>query len=138
MDKLIEFVGNHPYLIGTFVLLIALYVRNEVARGGRGVSAQKLVDMVNRENAIVVDVRDKKDFDEGHIVDAINIPFASLETRIDELRKFRDQPIVVTCKMGQHAGAAGTMLRKNGFANVSRLTGGIMEWRNQSLPVVRA
>jgi rhodanese-related sulfurtransferase len=40
--------------------------------------------------------------------------------------------------MGQHAGAAGTMLRKNGFANVSRLTGGIMEWRNQSLPVVRA
>ena len=138
MEQFFEFIGNHPFLVGTFVLLIVFFIRNETQRGGQGVTAQQLVDMVNREDAVVLDVRDKKEFDAGHIVDAINVPFSSLETRMDELKKYRERPVVVTCRMGQHAGSAGTMLRKNGFENVSRLTGGIMEWRNQSLPVVKA
>ncbi|MEM9624393.1 MAG: rhodanese-like domain-containing protein [Pseudomonadota bacterium] len=45
---------------------------------------------------------------------------------------------MITCKMGQHSGSAGTLLKKKGFANVSRLKGGIAEWRGQSLPVVKA
>ena len=138
MEQLFEFVGNHPLLVGAFVVILVLFIRNEMNRGGRSVSAQQLVDMVNRENAIVLDVRDKKDFDSGHIVDAINIPFSSLDSRIDELKKHQDKPIVIACKMGQHSGSAGTLLRKHGFENVSRLTGGVSEWRNQSLPVVKA
>ncbi len=138
MDQLFEFIGNHPILVAAFVLLLVLFIRNETKRGGRSVTAQQLVDLVNRENALVIDVRDKKEFDSGHIVDAVNIPFAALNNRVNELKKHRDRPIVVACKMGQHAGTAGTILRKNGFDNVSRLTGGVTEWRNQSLPVVRA
>jgi len=138
MDQLFEFLGNHPFLVGTFALLLALFVRNETRRGGQAVSAQQLVDMVNRENALVLDVRDKKEFDAGHIVDAVNIPYAALESRLAELKAHQDRPVVVACRMGQHSGAAGTMLRKNGFNKVSRLTGGIAEWRNQNLPVVKA
>lgn len=138
MDQLFTFVGNHPFLVGTFVLLLALFIRNETQRGGQSVSAQQLVDLVNRENALVVDVREKKEFDAGHIVDAINIPYAALESRLGEIEKFKDRPVVVACRMGQHSGAAGTVLRKNGFQNVSRLTGGLAEWRNQSLPVVKS
>ena len=119
------------------MLLVVLFVRNETQRGGRSVSAQGLVDMVNRENAVVVDVRDGKEFETGHIVDAINIPFASLESRWEELKPFEERPIVVACRMGQHANAAGTLLRQKGFANVAKLTGGILEWRNQNLPVVK-
>ena len=115
-----------------------LFIRNETRRGGRSVTAQQLVDLVNKENALVIDVRDKKEFDAGHIVDALNIPFATLDSRVKELRKHRERPIVVACKMGQHSGTAGTILRKHGFENVSRLTGGVTEWRNQSLPVVKA
>lgn len=137
MDQFIEFVTNHPFLIGTFIILLSLFIRNETRRGGQSVSVQKLVDMVNRENALVLDVRDKKEFESGHIVDAVNIPYGSLETRLDELARHRERPIVVACRMGQHSGAAGTLLRKKGFPNVSRLTGGIAEWRNQNLPVVK-
>ncbi len=137
MDQLFEFIGNHPFLVGTFVLLLALFVRNETQRGGKSVSAQQLVDMVNREDAVVLDVRDKKEYDAGHIVDAVNIPYASLESRLSELKDYKERPLVIACRMGQHAGAAGTLLRKNGFEQVSRLTGGIAEWRNQSLPVVK-
>lgn len=138
MDQVFEFVVNNALLVGAFAVILALFVRNEMQRGGRSVSAQQLVDMVNRQNAVVLDVRDKKEFDTGHIVDAINIPFSALDSRVDELKKYRDKPIIITCKMGQHSGSAGTLLRKHGFENVSRLTGGVSEWRNQSLPVVRA
>lgn len=137
MDQVFEFIGNHPILVGAFAALLALFVRNETKRGGDAVSAQQLVDLVNRENALVLDVRDKKEFESGHIVDSVNIPFASLESRVDELKSHKDRPIVVACKMGQHANAAGTVLRKQGFETVTRLTGGILEWRNQNLPVVK-
>jgi rhodanese-related sulfurtransferase len=137
MERLFEFVGNHPMLIGTFAILLTLFIRNEARRGGQAVTAQQLVDLVNRENALVLDVRDKKDFESGHIVNAVNIPYTSLESRIDELNKYKERPLVVACKMGQHSGTAGTMLRKKGFSDVRRLTGGIAEWRNQNLPVVK-
>ena len=138
MDQLFIFVGNHPYLVGAFVVLLALFIRNEMSRGGATVSAQELVQLVNNEGAIIIDVRDKAEFDAGHIVDAINIPYSNIESRTDELKKYQEKPIVLACKMGQHSGAAGTALRKAGFENVSRLRGGIAEWRGQSLPVVKA
>jgi rhodanese-related sulfurtransferase len=137
MQQALEFISNHPFLIGTFVLLLVLFIRNETKRGGQSVSAQQLVDMVNRENAVVIDIRDRKEYQAGHIVEAVNVPYSSLEGRLDELKKYRERPIVVTCKMGQNAGAAGTLLRKQGFDKVSRLTGGMAEWRNQNLPVVK-
>lgn len=138
MDQLLNFVTGHPYLVGAFVVLFALFVRNEMSRGGSTITAARLVHLVNHEGGIVLDVRDKAEFEQGHIVDAINIPHANLDTRLDELRKYQDKPIIIACKMGQHSGAAGTVLRKAGFENVSRLRGGITEWRGQSLPVVKA
>ena len=138
MDRFFEFLANHPFLIGTFALLLALFVRNEMRRGGETIGIQQMVELVNREGAIVLDVRDRKEFEAGHIVGAVNIPFANLESRADELRKHGEKPIIVACRMGQHAGAAGTLLRKRGFQNVSRLAGGMTEWQNQNLPVVRS
>lgn len=138
MESLFLFIGNHPFLVGAFVLLLALFIWNEMQRGGTTIGTQELVKMVNGEGATVLDLRDKSEFDQGHIVESINIPYASLESRMDELKKFKDKPLVIACKMGQHAGAAGTMLRKNGFENVSRLRGGIAEWRGQNLPVVKS
>ncbi|MEZ5561269.1 MAG: rhodanese-like domain-containing protein [Pseudomonadales bacterium] len=137
MEKFFEFLTNHPYLVGTFVVLLVLFIRNEMQRGGRSVSVQQLVELVNKENALVLDVRDKKEYAAGHIVDAVNIPYANLQSRLDELKKHSDRPIIIACRIGQHSGAAGTLLRKAGFGNVSRLTGGMTEWRNQNLPVVK-
>lgn len=138
MEQIFIFIGNHPLLVGAFVVLLVLFIRNETNRGGANVSAQQLVDMVNNSDAVVLDLRDQAEFDQGHIVDSLNIPFANLESRMDELSKYKDKPIVLACKMGQHAGSAGTMLRKAGYENVSRLRGGITEWRGQSMPVVKS
>ena len=137
MEQLFEFIGNHPIAVGAFAVLLVLFVRNEMQRGGGTVSAQQLVDMVNRDNALVLDVRDSDEFKSGHIVDAVNVPFNSLESRLGELEPYKERPIVVACKMGQHSNAAGMVLRKNGFASVARLNGGVMEWRGQNLPLVK-
>ena len=137
MQHLFEFIGNHPVLVGTFALLLVLFIRNETRRGGQNVSPQQLVNLVNRDGAIVVDVRDPKEFAAGHIVSAVNIPQAALAGRLAELAKYKDKPVAIVCKMGQHSGAAGTLLRKAGFQQVMRLSGGMMEWRNQNLPVVK-
>jgi rhodanese-related sulfurtransferase len=137
MQHLFEFIGNHPVLVGTFALLLVLFIRNETRRGGQNVSPQQLVNLVNRDGAIVVDVRDPKEFAAGHIVSAVNIPQSALAGRLTELAKYKDKPVAIVCKMGQHSGAAGTLLRKAGFQQVMRLSGGMMEWRNQNLPVVK-
>ena len=137
MEQFFTFLGNHPLLVGTFVLLVVLFFRNESVRAGATVGTQELVRLVNKEDAIVLDVRDRTEFMEGHIVDAVNIPYASLESRVDELAKHKEKPVVIACKMGQHSGSVGTILRKKGFTNVLRLTGGMAEWRGQNLPVVK-
>ena len=137
MEQFFAFIANHPFLAAAFVLLLALFVRNEMQRGGQTVTAQQLVSLINREGALVLDVRDKKEFREGHIVDALNIPHTALGDRLRELEKYKAKPVVVACKMGQHSGAAGTVLRKAGFENVVRLRGGVTEWRGQNLPVVK-
>ena len=138
MADLFTFIGGHPLLVGTFVVLLVLFIRNEMTRGGASVTAQELVDMVNNQGAVVLDVRDKAEFDQGHIVDSVNIPFANLDARLDELKKHKEKPVVIACKVGQHAGSVGTTLRKQGFSNVARLKGGITEWRGQNLPVVKS
>jgi len=137
MARFFDFVSSHFLLVGVFVGLLVLFILNEARRGGRSVTAQELVNLVNRERALVLDVRERKEFISGHIVDAVNIPFATLEKRMSELDRHRERPIVVTCKMGQHSGAAGALLRKAGFTNVMRLSGGMAEWRSSSLPVVK-
>ena len=137
MEQFFSFLGDHPILVGTFLLLLFLFFRNERTRAGATVGTQELVRLVNKENAVVLDVRERNEFMEGHIVDALNIPYASLESRLDEISHHKETPIVIACKMGQHSGAAGTLLRKNGFTNVTRLTGGYTEWRAQNLPVVK-
>lgn len=137
MGRLFEFIGNHIILASAFVVVLMLVVRNEVARGGKSVSPQQLVHMLNRDEAVVLDLRERKEFTEGHIIDAINIPQASLDSRINELEPYRERPVIVACKMGQQAGAAGNILRKAGFSNVMRLSGGMTGWRGDNLPVVK-
>ena len=138
MEQFFTFIGNHPYLVGIFVLLLIVTIRNELSRGGPTVGTQELTRLVNSENAVVLDVRETTEFKQGHIVGALNIPHEALADRLNELKKYSDRKLIIACNMGQHSASAGTMLRKNGFDNVSRLSGGITEWRGQNLPLVKS
>ena len=136
--QIFEFIGNHPFLVGTFLFLVVAFLINEGKQGGSAVSTANLVSLVNKEGAVILDVRDQKDFGAGHISGAIHIPYSSLDQRASELDGNKDKPVVVVCKMGQHSSAAGKKLKALGFENVRRLSGGMAEWNAAGLPVVKA
>ena len=137
MEQLFEFTANHPLLVGALVAIVCALLITEMRKGGQAVSSQDLTRLVNQEGAIVVDVREKADYNKGHIVDAINIPYAKLKDRASELKKHKDKPIIIVDAMGQHAGSAGKTLKESGIANVMKLKGGIGTWQADSLPLVK-
>ena len=135
--QVIEFCTNHWQLVGAFFgALIALFVY-ESRKQGSSVSPQQLVQMLNQNEAIVVDVRDTKDFKSGHITSAKNIPYAELKNRVPELQKFKEKAVVLVCAIGQYSGAAGKLLHQQGFKQVLRLSGGLNTWSTQGLPLVK-
>ncbi len=137
MDQFIEFVVNHWVLATLFVILLATLLLTESRKAGKSLSNQELVLLLNKDQAVVLDLRDKKEFGEGHITGSINIPFASLKDRAVELQKYKDKQIVLVDKMGQHTGVAGKILRAAGYQDIRRLSGGVTEWRNANMPLVK-
>ena len=137
MARIIEFLINHWLLSGLWVALFATLLLYINSKSGRSVSPQQATLLVNRENGLILDIRERKDFESGHIVDAVNIPLAKLKERVVELEKKKDLPVVVVCQMGQQSGEVVRLLEERGFSRVSRMSGGMGEWRAQSLPVVR-
>lgn len=137
VEQLFEFAGNHYILIGILLFLIVAFVINEGKRGGAAISPTNLVTLVNREGAVIVDIRDGKEFGNGHIAGAVSMPFSSFDSRLEELESFKDKPIVLVCKIGQHAGTIGRRLKARGYENVRRLAGGMGEWTASNLPVVK-
>jgi rhodanese-related sulfurtransferase len=94
--------------------------------------------LMNRKNAIVLDVRDGTEFASGHIKGARNIPLNELDTRVEELKKFKEKPIIVSCRTGTRSGAAIRALRKHEFAQVFSLKGGVAAWEQASLPLEKS
>ncbi|MBV1884748.1 MAG: rhodanese-like domain-containing protein [Gammaproteobacteria bacterium] len=137
MDQLIVFVDAHWILVTAFLVVLSLAVRYEISRGGTGISPQELTNMVNNDEAVVLDVRDAKEYKAGHITNSISIPNTKLVDRITELDKYKDKGIIITCAAGQHSGSAGRQLRAAGHEKIYRLEGGISTWRGESLPLVK-
>ena len=125
-------------LVSILLLLIYVFVWRESSKGGKSITHHELTRLLNADEAVVLDVREQKEYSAGHISGAINIPFAKLSEREAEIRNFKsEQTIVVVDKAGQHAGAAGKNLTKLEY-KVNRLSGGMIGWQNEKLPVVKA
>jgi len=136
MAQFLEFLMNHLLLTGMWVVTFAAILFYHQRTAGKAVGPAAAVMLINRRDAVVLDVRDKKEFELGHIVDSVNIPMAKLSQRITELHKHKEKPIVVVCKLGQQSADAVKSLQTAGFSEVFKLAGGLTEWKAQSLPLV--
>lgn len=87
------------------------------------------------DDALVLDVREDKEYAAGHIPKARHIPLGQLGKRIQELEKFKGKPILVTCRSGHRSARACGMLKKAGFETVYNQAGGIIAWERANLPV---
>lgn len=137
MARIFEFLANHWILTGLWLGIFVTLVMYMKAKSGKALSPHETTLLVNRGNALLLDIRDKKAFEGGHIVDAINIPLARLKERVKELEKHKDKPVVVICQIGHQSGEAVKILEEHGFTAVTRMSGGMAEWQNQGLPAVK-
>ena len=130
------FITQEWLLVSTLVLLVYLYMWRERVKSGRLISPHELTQLVNKGDAIVIDLRDAAEFKAGHIVDAINIPYVKLSTDSSLVEDYKAKTLILVDKMGQHAGSVGRKLGKEGFT-VCRLNGGVAEWQAQTLPLIK-
>ncbi len=137
MDRIILFVMEHPLLIGLFITLLILLIFTEKRKSGRPLTNQELVQLLNKNQAVIVDLRDEKTFLLGHITHSINIPHIHLKDHLKRLEKHKEHTIIFVCNHGQHSGAAIAMLAKQDFKSLLRLQGGIQGWISERLPLIR-
>jgi len=140
MNRLLEYTANHPLLTTAAAILAVLVVVIEGRHRARGASALGPNDVVQLVNAgaLVLDVRDPKEYEAGHIIDARSVPSAELANRAEGLiKKYKDKPVVVYCESGFASGAAARALRALGFGKVVTLRGGLNGWRQDNLPLVK-
>lgn len=134
MERWFEFMGNHPILFGVFFALITVFWVMEILRNGRKISSHSLGVLAKTKNAMLIDLRDSKEFKEGHISGSRNIPYSQISNHIEEL-KTADRPLVFICNLGQVAGSA---LQQVGHTDSYRLNGGISQWKADGLPLVKS
>jgi rhodanese-related sulfurtransferase len=140
MANLGEFIVHHWLLVLAFVVIAGLLVMDAVKRkllGYHEIKPQEAVRLINHEAAIPVDVREDKEYREGHVLHALHIPYGSLEQRLQELEPYKTQPLIVYCRSGQRSAHAGALLRKHGYERVYKLSGGMLAWRSADLPMVK-
>ncbi len=132
-----DFVQNNILLIAVAfasgAMLLWPFVRRTA--GGPWVNTLVATQMMNREDALVIDVRDPAEYAKGHIPGAKSMPLADLERRAAELDKHKAKPVIVHCDTGSRATRALGVLKARGFAKVFNLAGGYGAWQQAGLPV---
>ena len=133
-----KFVLNNIWLVLAASVSGAMLIWPLINRRLSGVpevGAQQAVQLLNRRDAIMIDVRVPAEFGAGHAPNARNIPLAQLDKRIGELEKFKHRPAVIVCQTGSRSHVATALLKKAGFAEVVVLAGGIGAWQQANMPV---
>jgi len=137
----VDFIKSNILLIGLALgsgIMLLLPSFKKGAAGVPSLTTAEAINLINRDHAIVIDVRNDAEFASGHIVDARNIPLDKLAERLNELAKFKDKPVLVNCQRGMRSAKACNILRKAEFTKVNNLAGGIDAWLAAKLPVVKA
>jgi rhodanese-related sulfurtransferase len=103
--------------------------------GGNNISVADATLKLNREDALIIDVRETHEWDRGHIPNARHIALGQIGKRIQEIEKFKSRPVIVVCASGNRSSSACGTLKRAGFEQVFNLSGGIGAWSEANLPV---
>jgi len=139
-DALLDFASRNPLLSMALAGLTVALVATEVARLFRGYKTLRpaeLTALINRDDALVVDLSPIADFEKGHIAGSRSVQMSQFDPESKLLAAAKALPVVVVCRTGVTAAGAAKRLKKAGFAQVYLLDGGIAAWRQADLPLVK-
>jgi rhodanese-related sulfurtransferase len=139
MSRFVEYTTNHPFLVAAAAILAVLAIVFELRQRARGSFAIAPTDAVRLVNAgaLVIDVRDAKAYEAGHIIDARSIPAGEVAEKTESIKKFKEKPVLMYCDSGFASTAAAKALKAVGFTKVVSLRGGLQSWLQENLPVVK-
>lgn len=135
---MLQFVIHNWYLFVALGVILFLLVAGPIRQqmyGIRNINTAQAVGVLNRENGVVVDVCEPKEFSAGHVPNAINLPLSSFKDRLREIEKHKNRPVIVSCRSGNRSLRAAVILRQHGFATVYNLAGGLQAWERDNLPL---
>ena len=140
MDIYFEFVGNHSLLFIALLVIVILLLQtvfSDLTRKYKLVTVPEAIALINRDEAVIIDTRNKKEFDSGHITDALHIPLPEIKDSNEQLKKYEARPLLFYCKTGTRSDEACKILNKQGVNNIYALSGGVQAWQDASMPLVK-
>ena len=131
-----KFVIDNIYLVVVALVSGGMLVWPLLRKSGGGprVSATDAVQLINRHDAVIVDIREPNEYAASHIINSRNVPLKELDSRVKELARFKEKPVIVTCDTGNRSRGGVAALKKLGFTQVYNLTGGLGAWQQAGLP----
>lgn len=133
-----QFLEKNWILVLAFVLSGAMLLWPLIARrlsAVKEIGTLNVTQLMNHENAVLIDLREPGEFKGGKLPGALHIPLSQLGQRTDELAKLNKRPVVAYCALGRRSTMVGGALAKAGFANIYSLRGGLKAWRDAGLPI---
>jgi len=141
MQEYIDFARNNFLIVAGFIAVLGFIIKTEISRLTRKykqIGVNEAVMLLNKNDPVVLDVREEKEIQGGKITGAKHITLGQLSSRIVELGDNKQKPILVYCRSGSRSGHACQIITKAGYEDVSNLAGGILAWEAANLPVVKA
>jgi len=140
MERIPEFIGNHLFLVSLFISLLMLLIWNlygGAITGVKQIDPAELTRLINREDAVVVDLRPSAEFENNHIINSLSVPETEIEDRKNELDKYKKQTVIFYCASGSISARVARTLSTNGMEQVYCLKGGLPSWQNANLPLTK-
>jgi len=130
---------NNLALIAVAIVSGGLLAWPNISRGtgGKRVNPAGATQLINKRNAVVVDIREAAEYAKGHLPQAKSAPLDDLAGKAASLAKDKAIPIIVVCQTGQRSGKAQAALKQAGYSEVYTLDGGLAAWQQAGLPVVK-
>ncbi len=134
----IEFIQQNMMWVGLALVSGLMLIWPMLTGGGKDeLTPAAATMMMNRQDAVVLDVREASEWNAGHIQGARHITLAQLDTHLSEIEKLKTTPVIVCCANGMRSGGAVSALKKAGFEQVFMLSGGMASWTEANLPLTK-
>ena len=131
-----NFIRDNIFLICVALYCIGALVWPYIRKGAKITNSQA-TKIINKGKTAIIDIRDQKQYQAGHILNAVHVPLTSLQERIQKLEKFKGQPIIIVDESGKESDKAASILKKEGFSQIHILKGGMTGWVGEGLPVTK-
>ena len=135
MDTFFLFFYQNIIAFTLLILCLIALIIYEGKKGGTKVDPVEATRLINREGAVVVDLRPSEEFSTGHITGSLNVSAEKLEQQLNSIKHSKEAPLILVCKTGNNSKVVGGSLLRAGYSNVNLISGGMMTWQGSGLPL---